>query len=288
VLIGLLLAQGLFYGLRHLLIGVVLATLEGATSAETLSSNRGVVLGLSIQVLALLIGGAIAGVGQRYGIILGAVIGVWNGALSAMLEQGPAGGLIPSDVYVQPVLHAFVAGVGGAIGCLIWRPLPTQAPVGPVPARKAPARRRKPLFEGPVAWVRVVLGTALAVAGALTAAMLFEKMLTLGGGKLGTTTELQDRIITWEIKALAMILGGALAGANTSNGMKQGLFVGLFSGFVLVGLLAQRTANWMEPAFYTFASALALALAGGWFGGQLFPPVVKAPTERTIGPGAMA
>ncbi len=284
VLIGLLLAQGLFYGLRQLLTGAMLAAsgAEGAEAAWT--TEHGTWLLQGIQFLTLLLGGLLAGVGQRYGVVLGAVVGAWNGVLAVLLNQGPTHDLAPAALTALPGLHATFAAVGGWLGGLIWRPLP--APVVPgalVSARKAAAQRRLSLFAGPVGWFRVALGAALAIAGTLTAEMLFEKVLSYGGGKLGTSTELQDRIIIWEIKALAVLLGSALAGATTPNGFKQGLFVGLFSSFVLVGLESHGSPRWFEIAALTFVSSFSLALAGGWFGGQLFPPVFKVPRRSATG-----
>ena len=47
----------------------------------------------------------------------------------------------------------------------------------------------------------------------------------------------QDRVVTWEIQALAVLIGGAVAGYNTANGLKQGLYVGLLaSAFLMVVL----------------------------------------------------
>ena len=82
------------------------------------------------------------------------------------------------------------------------------------------------------------LGSGLAVVGTLSATAIFRKVLDVSGGQLGTTHALQDQIITWEIKALAVMAGGFLAGMATPNGLKQGLFVGVFGSVVLIGLQA--------------------------------------------------
>ena len=115
----------------------------------------------------------------------------------------------------------------------------------------------------------------IAVAGTLSAGMVFKKALDLSDGKLATTHATQDQLITWELKALMLIAGGALAGATTTNGMKQGLFVGVATSAVLVGLQAPMAERWAEFALYSAFSTVTLCLAGGWFGGALFPPVVK-------------
>jgi hypothetical protein len=37
-----------------------------------------------------------------------------------------------------------------------------------------------------------------------------------------------------------------------------------------------------EVAFYTLVSTFTLAAVGGWFGGQLFPPVVRVPRRGSL------
>jgi hypothetical protein len=130
-------------------------------------------------------------------------------------------------------------------------------------------------FAGKVYWFRIFLGAAFGVAGTLSASLLFKKMLDLSAGTLATSEEMQDRIIIWEIKALAVLAGGVLAGATTPNGLKQGLVVGLLSTIVLIGVQTSQTHTVLEMAFWTTLSTFSLATAGGWFGGQLFPPIIE-------------
>jgi hypothetical protein len=288
ILIGLLIAQGLFYGLRQLLTGVLLA-FSGAESAQELwGSVQGVLWLQGAQFLSLLLGGVIAGGGQRHGLWLGAVVGVWNGVFAVLLGQNATQGLTVVAVYGQPLLHATFGAVGGCVGYLIWRPLPL-APVPGMPGteRKRPPPKRSP-FAGRIAWVRVLLGVALAVAGTMSATMIFDKVLDLGAGKLATSSDTQDWIITWEIKALALLVGGGLAGATTANGLKQGLAVGLLTSFILVSIQGRFAAHWLEVALFTLASSFSLCLVGAWFGSQLFPPIVKAPRGGRLGPASLS
>ena len=55
------------------------------------------------------------------------------------------------------------------------------------------------------------------LAGTLSAKIIFERVLSMGGGKLGTSTEFQDTIILWEIKALAMIVGMLISAPSTGG-----------------------------------------------------------------------
>jgi hypothetical protein len=286
ILIGLVLAQGLFYGLRHLLTGVLLAA-NGGNAAEVWNTLQATLLLQATQVLSLVLGGILAGGGQRDGLVLGAVVGVWNGVLAVLLRQNPAqGALSPIALVCQPLIHSAVAAVGGWIGGLIWKPLPSATAA--TQARKRPAPRKPSPLAGRIAWLRVAFGAGLAVAGTLSATLIFDKVLDLSAGRLGTSSDLQDRVITWEIKALAVLVGGALAGATTANGLKQGLVVGLGSGLILIAVQGQRATYWLEFAIFTLIGAVSLSLVGGWFGGQLFPPVVKVPRAQGIGPASLS
>jgi hypothetical protein len=288
ILIGLVLAQGLFYGLRHLLTGVLLAFTGIGSPQELWGTVEGLLWLQGAQFLSLLLGGVLAGGGQRHGLWLGAIVGIWNGVLAVLLRQNPTQGLTVVALCGQPLLHAAFGAIGGGLGCFIWKPLPL-APVPGMPGteRKPRPRFRPPAFTGPVSWFRVLAGVSLAVAGTLSATVIFDKVLALGAGKFAHTTETQDWLITWEIKALALIVGGALAGATTSNGLKHGLLVGLFASMILITVENRFTPRWAELALLTLASSLTLCVIGGWFGSQLFPPVVK-PQRNRLGPASLS
>jgi hypothetical protein len=273
-MIGLILAQGLFYGLRHLLTGILLAA-TGTEASALWDDMRHLLLLQAIQMLAVFAGGMLAAGGQQQALLLGTMVGAWNGVLSVLLRQNPAQELTMVALYGQPLLHAAFGALGGWMGSQIWQPIQPFAEIEIIPQRKKTKRRNEALFAGRVYWFRVVAGSAFAVAGTLCATMLFQKVLDASGGALGTSDHLQDLIITWEIKALATIVGGGLAGATTSNGFKQGVFVGMGSSLILIPLQAPVGDNWLQVAGLTAVSTMCLTVIGGWFGGQLFPPIVK-------------
>jgi hypothetical protein len=279
IAIGLLLAQGLFYGLRHLSAGLSLAVQGDATSGGT--ELGGLLLTQALQAAALLAGGILAGSGQRNGALLGAVVGVWNGVLVGVVPQSAGQPFSTVAIYGDPLLQGAIGALAGWLGGAIWRPLPGLQPRGPLPtARKAPPRRRLPLFAGRVARVRVVLGTAVAVSGALSTTVLFEAIVRISNsGPAGNGTIL-DQLVTWEIRALALLVGGALAGCNTSNGLKQGLCVGLASALLLGALEPRGVDRWLELIGLLLVSCTSLCLVGGWFGSQLFPPIVAYRRRR--------
>jgi hypothetical protein len=283
ILIGLVVAQGLFYGLRHLLTAVWMA-MQGGEAGEPLGATAsGLLLIQAARMAALLAGAVFAGAGQHQGGFVGGMVGAWNGVLSVLLLPAPAQTLTPIAVLGQPLLQAAMGVAGGWLGSSFWKPLPSNnAPEAPPPRPRNFFRRHRNLFAGPVAWLRVALGAAVAVAGTLTATVLFDKILDLGRGTLNTTSELQDRLITLEIKALALLLGGALAGATTSNGLKQGLFVGLVTAVILIGIEMNYVEHWIQVGGLTAIASLSLCLAGSWFGSQLFPPLLKLPRRRGL------
>ncbi len=287
VLIGVGLTQGLLYGLCRLCAGVLLGVAGDGqlTSQEVWQTEQGVILLQALQVLSLLLGTMLTGSGQKQGPFLGAVVGVWNGVFCELFRPVPVESVAPLALYAQPILQAVVGILGGWSGRSIWKPLqPTVLPGSTAPAKgpvKA-ARRKVSPFAGPIAWFRVGLGTAVVVAGCLSSTFILNFVLAASNGQFSTETHFQDKVVTWEIRGLTVLLGGALAGALTANGLKQGLVVGLASSSLLLGF--QR--GLMSLMILTVLVCLGLGLAGGWFGSQLFPPVVRLKRNRDCGPAA--
>lgn len=281
LVIGLILAQGLFYGLRHLLIGVLLATSEQERLGDNVSHQFLLHL---FQLIGVAVGAALAGGAQRSALVIGACVGAFNGMLAFGLRQNPAQGAHLLELGGHLLLQAAVGAVSGWVGALIWAPIPRTAVPAVLAQRKVAPRPRQPLFAGKIAWIRVTLGTAFGVAGTLSANLLLTKMVDVSGGRLGTTHEMQDLVITWEIKALAVLAGAALAGATTSNGLKQGLIVGLASSLILIVAQTPLPGMFFQFMVLTIISTMSLALVGGWFGGQLFPPVIKLRRRGMDGP----
>jgi hypothetical protein len=282
-----ILSQGLYYGVRQLCTAGLLASGDQA-APDVWTTLYGLIFLQVIQALCLVLAGMLAGAGLRQGIVFGAVVGVWNGVLSVVMQS--FGGLPHTAVTLvgQPILHIAFGAAGGFLGCRIWKPLPTLAgPAAPQAAAPLiPARIRRPLFEGPVAWGRILLGTALAISGAVWANVILDLVLDAGQGMLDITDHLQAQLVTWEVTGLAMLAGSALAGAGTSNSLKQGLCVGLAASAVLLGVrLGVRPAA-LHDLILTVACSVTLGLVGAWFGGSLFPPLLKLSRPKGLGPEA--
>jgi hypothetical protein len=283
VVIGLLLAQGLYHGLRQLVAAVWLSTTGiGMQEAEAGPTGGAVVQG--VQLLGLLLGGLIAGSGQRSGPLLGAIVGVWNGVLCLVLQPQSGVALTTVSLYGQPLLQSACGALAGWLGCTVWKPLP--APTLPGAAqtvrKPTPGGDRSALFSGSVSWFRVVLGTALAISGILSAHIILDAVLRAGGDQLATTEYWHDRMLTLEIKALAILAGAGLAGANSVNGFKQGLCVAVPVSLLLLVQPISRTSTTVLGA--SLLTALVLCLVGGWFGAQLLPPVARVRRTGGLGP----
>src|SRR5206468_2191810 len=131
-----------------------------------------------------------------------------------------------------------------------------------------------------VAWGRVFAGIVVVTAGFLWGPALLNVLLDASQGTLRVRDSLQAQLVTWEIIGLATLFGAAIAGATTRNGLKQGLFVGVGASIVLVGNYLGANRFLVEQTLYTVGSIVGLTIAGGWFGGQLFPPVRLDGRER--------
>lgn len=287
IFIGLLLAQGLYYGLRHLCVAALLAV--NAVDNDFLwTTLEGQLLVQGIQVVSLFIGGVFAGAGQIHGPVYGAVLGVWNGVFLVLVQPAlfrteQTQLLNTVSLYGQPLLQAALGCLAGWVGGRIWRPLI----IGESELRRKPPKPRQRvklnLFVGPVAWVRVAIGTAIAVGGTLSAGAILDLVNRASDYHLAPETALQAQLVTWEITALALFVGSAFAGATTRNGFKQGLVVGLTTAGILCGI--RLASPFPAPIHILILSSLGpviLGFSGGGFGGQLLPPLLEMPRRKSF------
>jgi hypothetical protein len=276
LLIGLLVAQGLYYGLHHLCLAGLLF-LSNANQDSGAWNNT--VLNLTLQAVGVLSAGVLTGAAQRRGIVFGAVVGVWNSILYLLAEQIRGGVLDAISVFGEPLMLAVFGAIGGLAGSLIWKPMPViELPMPQVQAAPVPVVKRWRGFVGPVRWFRVVAGVSLAVGGVVSADVIREYIVEASEGRLRITNSLQADLMNWEISALAVLAGATMAGSSTFNGLKQGLFVGIGSAVVLGCVRVINGSVLPSQLPIELAGIVGLGLVGGWFGGQLLPPVF--PRER--------
>lgn len=287
LIVGLLLAQGLYYVLRHLCLAGVLVARERLADSVW-ATLTGVMVLQGLQAASVFAAGMLTAAGQRRGILLGALVGVWNAVFFILIPIWSGEVVTTINLFGEPVLHVAFGALGGLAGTVIWRPLPLV--LLPTHARKpapvVPVRKSASLFSGPVAWARVLTGVTVAVGGVFWVDVIRDSVLEASEGKLRIDTHLQAELVTWEISALAMIAGGAFAGATTRNGMKQGFCVGIGTGAALFAIRLANITHTPQLLLLTLVSALALGFVGGWFGGHLLPPVY-GPRRRRVSTAAL-
>lgn len=303
-LIGLLLSQGLWYSLMLLWRSI----LSGIGQAEEWNNSfAGLLIMQAMQLISLVIGGMLAGAGQKRGALNGAIVGVYNAILFlAIFVVVLRNEMPPMALIALPLLQIAFGTVGGFIGNQIWRPIqftttPREDRVTDrqAAAAKVPPRQAASPLAGPVAWIQVAIGAAVAVFGTIGAREVLKFIENIA--QTPPETQYQAKFLTWEISALTMLVGGAIGGANTNNGLKQGIIVGVLSCVGLIGIYLVRgdatgttaaTLGWYLLGFEvhqgvaligsTVLAVMPLAVAGGWFGGQLLPPLVLPPRRLRL------
>jgi hypothetical protein len=134
-----------------------------------------------------------------------------------------------------------------------------------------------------------VVGTLVAVGGTIGARWIRDFVVLAGGG---TGHEMQSNFITWQIAAIAQVVGGIIAGANSRQGAIYGFWVGLFAAALIVvvpTLSNSSTADvsaWIlgatgadsRPAALMIQGiqSLILGFLGGWLGALILPSALAA------------
>ncbi len=273
IIIGLILAQGLSFGLLQLLTAGFLASGDGENAWQTL---WGIVLRHAIHGASLIVGGAITGAGQSRGIIYGSLVGFASGVISFLLQGHSTESISDYINFAEPIMHLAIGGFGGALGMLIWRPTPKlpelEGSNPSVPTMSWGFSLGK-AFAGPIHLGRVCAGAFVIVVGVVWSRAILDFVLRASNGNLAISSHLQAQLVSMEIAALVAILGAGLAGATTRNGLKQGLCVGFAASMIVLGLQIGGPNFIIESAVFTMSGIIAVASVGGWFGGQLFPPL---------------
>jgi DNA-directed RNA polymerase subunit RPC12/RpoP len=283
LLLGIVIAQGLYLGLRKLCTAGLLV-IENPDIHGVWAMPFGVILAQGMQAFGLLVGGTLAGAGYRRGTILGMIVGLASAAISLFFL--PEGGQDMSAMalyLVQPVVGAF----GGFLGCTIWKPIAvSKNSTDGVLGDKKPPTSADPIyparFNGPISWIRVIVGAALAMAGIYYTKNLLGLLFQASDGKLAVEN-LEDWMrvfIPWVLKAIIMVIGSAIAGAGTVNSLKQGLCVGLLVGVIQMGMFLGAGVGTLESSILVVVGGLGLGFLGGWFGGQLFPAYAGRETPK--------
>jgi hypothetical protein len=282
IMVGLLLAVGLSWGLQQLCTAGLLAGAE-AGGPGLWGTVWGLILLHTLQGVSLLVGGAVTGAGQQRGVLYGSLVGLLSGGAFLGLQRHQGDGQPDVILFAQPVLHVLLGALGGLLGRAIWKPAPIIPLATNVQASAQPnSSLLDTLLAGPIHFGRVFAGVFVVVAGIVWSNVILDYLLRASHGNLALSSPLQARLIGWEIAGLTTLLGAGLAGATTLNGFKQGLCVGVGAAVVIVGIHVGHAQLVLESAILMLASVLVLSLAGGWFGGQLFPAVMAGGRRRSF------
>jgi hypothetical protein len=302
MILAVLLSLGLCYGLLQMGMACLRGLHVDASSGD-LNPLVGLILFLGLQVLALLIGGTLAGAGQPRGVLLGGLVGVTSGVLflagmlggilSNMVQSFSSELLTPGTpthdltMFGLPLQNAIVAALGGLIGSWIWRPLPPLTMPGLVGVQNRKTRldanvRAVSRWAGPVSLAGVLLGTTVAVLGAINTPRLIDYILLVSDRQIKIMTTLEDQVAHGEVYGLMILLGGILAGANRTNGLKQGVCVGMLVAIMMSSFHGYALGHTPLSVVFPIISALLLAPVGGWFGSELWPPVDRRVRRKRL------
>lgn len=293
IFVGMLAALGLYLGLRRVAAGFALATSSDPAGWWLTADGLAVVFGL--QAVAVVLGAVLAAAGRTAGIALGAAVG---GACGGLFLAAEVLGGVPAEQLVllaQPVVLAVGGAIAGAVGAWVWQGVPDLEM--PLPAVKKTSSVQlgtdKPGDEArPTNWVRVMIGATVLMAGVNLAERSRIGAEKATHGALKVESQGQGKFLSCQMAALAVLVGGGIAGAGTGAGLRHGMFAGILGGLGVVGGAAatgqlpppaEYLLGWLNvavtspPDLPTLAvvglGVVVAALVGGWFGGQLFLPL---------------
>ena len=231
-----------------------------------------------------------AGSGQSRPLIVGLVLGALNAVFFIMFQVVFRQPIDPLIHYGQPFVHAALGAIAASIGGRIWQPAPAlpalAAATGPGEEVLSIILPDQPeiLALEPFPWVRVILGMVIAVGGTFGARWIRDFVVIAGGG---SGHEMQSNFITWEITAVAQVVGGILAGANSRNGAIYGFWTGIFAAGLVIVIPALGASPTSEVSAWLLGSSsaesrpaalivqgmqtLILGFLGGWLGALILP-----------------
>lgn len=273
IVVSVLIAQGFAYCFQQMYTAWFVAGGEAASWY----TPTGILWLNAFNIVPLFVAAILAGANQERGATSGGLVGLWSGLIFIGIHRAAWGVLDPVTFFAQPFVHMAVGLVGGLVGNRIWQPVPIYSlkeDVGTSGMLPRPARK---LFKGPIQVVRILIGAAIAVAGAVFARQVLEEVLRQGQGtfRISSDSKWIERMIVYQIIGLAALIGGVVAGSSSRNGFKQGLFAGVLSAALFLSVQLANSKSLLEVTLFTTTGVLAMSIIGGMFGSTLFPPLAK-------------
>ncbi|MFM7150861.1 MAG: hypothetical protein ACKO23_13550, partial [Gemmataceae bacterium] len=268
----LLLSQGLLQGFGDLHRGFEL-TLRAAGHEVSTHPLRSLEW---LQILAIFVACGVVSAGYSQGIFLGLSIGIvhWFLLHFILLRYNPSSDQLA--LLIGFMAMGVFSAIGGYLGSRLW--CPSEDSSSPkVIAKKDGKKRWDPeiSFGGRIAWISVISGAVLGSFGVVYAPLFLQKIMDLFGVRFASNQDYQERLLIWEMRGLAILVGGFAAGFGKFNGLKQAFFSGLFSIFFLILYEKSPFGDSLQGIFLLVFGILSVSLFGGWLGCQLFPPLVE-------------
>jgi hypothetical protein len=292
LLAGVILGQGLYYGFRQLGTAFLLA----GGDASWWSSGSGQLAAPCLQLFAVLFGGMISGAGNARGTVAGAAVGLVNAVLflaaQFFLHSRPP----ETQLMAGWLVCIVIASLGALVGRWVWPALEDLPEIAPKKVKKAKAKKAS--LPTPIAWFRILGGAMLSVGCTVWAGPIRDFLIGSGSGVFAVQSHLQSQFVAWVISALAMIVGGAFAGASSHGGLRHGFLVGLLASagifvihiqvvhevlpaehffYALIQMAPSDTPTTTRTALFLLTNTLLLGTLGGVFGAALWPRMPDAP-----------
>lgn len=288
VVLGTVTALGLFLALREFTLAF-----GGAIDVFTLCGLR---------LFAVAVGGLLTGAGRSNGAQPGFAAGLLVGGLLTAHDILLSGGTEFWWPVGLAVGFPVAAGVAGWIGSRVW-PAPVDLPNVATPTAVTASRastlthlsetRERRKGDRPTVWLRVLIGGLLAFAAVVASDPIRLFLAKVSSGIFNTGGVSRAAAVGAQIAAILLVVGGMVAGANTGAGLRHGFYTALFTALNLFGAVLVSGSPTYPPVTGLFAyldlplgsffhppSAavilvflIGLVTAGGWLGGQLFPPL---------------
>jgi len=294
IAVGLGVGFGLYLGMRELVSAAGLLDFGGPMDGG---------VDFVLRFVSLLAGAVLAGAGREQGLPAGFGVGAAGAGLLLAADVYTAGGAVAAG-WVAPAaagVIALLAAPAGAVGAAIWPPapdLPRAVPASTASSRgsslyllvEESSERDKPR---PTLWVRVAAGAAVAAAGLLLSDDIRLWLARGTGGLLQTGGVHRGPVVGFQIAIFLLGLGGVVAAAGSGAGFRHGFLTGLLTAaalytaarrseqpfpavdgyFVMFGRTPESILADQRAAAEVLGLTVGLCTAGGWLGGQLFPPL---------------
>ena len=296
LIVGTLLALGLYLALRQLATGWLLTTVSEPESWWLSFEGLQVVLGF--QTVAVVFGAVLASAGRPQGYWLGAFCGGFCGVLFLAAEvYGSGAPAIDLVMLIQPGVLFAAGAIGGVVGNRIW-PTPPDVekplPASPNKLSSIQLGMQDSIPVGkPTGWIRILIGAMVMIAGVTQAEKARFSAQKYSAGGLRVQSQGQGKFMSMQLATLAALAGAAFAGAGTGSGVRHGVITGILAGAGVValgassgetvapveywlGLLQMRGIGVGDPtAMAAVTGCVAtIGILGGWLGGTLFLPLV--------------